>query len=117
MKKPQHDTPPDQRAPAQEYFARAERLLFDTGNFQEALRLYEKAAHEGHLEAHLRCALILGTLKNEADSLKWERKAAALGYPPAQCLLAVKYELGRGVPKDPAEALSYGPGFASTHSG
>ena len=48
-----------------------------------------------------------GVPKDEAEALKWYRKAADQGYAPAQFNLGVSYANGQGVPKDEAEAYKW----------
>jgi hypothetical protein len=47
-----------------------------------------------------------GLAKDEAEAVKWFRKAAEQNYPPAQHNLGVCYAQGTGVGKDPEEAGS-----------
>jgi TPR repeat protein len=42
----------------------------------------------------------LGVVKNEAEAVKWWRKAAEQNYAPAQCSLGLCYAYGQGVAKD-----------------
>jgi TPR repeat protein len=44
--------------------------------------------------------------KNDAEAVKWTRKAAAQGHTDAQISLATIYELGIGVPKNAVEAYA-----------
>ena len=48
-----------------------------------------------------------GVVKNEAEAVKWFRKAAEQGNADAQTFLADCYLFGRGVAKDEAEALTW----------
>src|ERR1035437_5530765 len=38
----------------------------------------------------------LGVAKNEVEAVKWFCKAAEQNYPPAQCALGYRYNLGQG---------------------
>ena len=48
-----------------------------------------------------------GVPKDEAEAVKWYRKAADQGYALAQFGLGLMYALGQGVPKDEAEAYKW----------
>jgi len=49
----------------------------------------------------------LGLQQNDAEAVKWFRKAANQGLCGAQHSLGIMYEEGRGVPKDTYEALEW----------
>ena len=48
-----------------------------------------------------------GVPKDEAEAVKWYRKAADQGYDLAQSNLGIMYANGQGVPKDDAEAYKW----------
>jgi TPR repeat protein len=48
-----------------------------------------------------------GVPQNDAEAVKWFRKAAAQGHASGQFKLGVKYQEGRGVPQDDAEAVQW----------
>ena len=48
-----------------------------------------------------------GVAKDEAESVRWYRKAAAQGNAAAQCNLGISYSNGQGVAKDEAEAVRW----------
>ena len=48
-----------------------------------------------------------GMPKDNAEAVKWVRRAAEQGYPQAQVKLGVMYEYGLGVPKDMDEARKW----------
>ncbi len=48
-----------------------------------------------------------GVTKDEAEAVKWVRKAADQGHADAQLLLGGMYANGRGVTKDEAEAVKW----------
>ena len=48
-----------------------------------------------------------GKAKDEADAVKWYRKAAEQGHAGAQCDLGLMYANGRGVGKNEAEAVKW----------
>ena len=47
-----------------------------------------------------------GVAQDYAEALKWYRKAADRGFPPAEVNLGVWYETGKGVAQDLAEAVN-----------
>ena len=49
----------------------------------------------------------LGVAKDEAEAVKWYRKAADQGYATAQFNLGVMYAFGRGVKQDSVEAVKW----------
>ena len=48
-----------------------------------------------------------GRPQDDAEALKWFRKAARGGHVPAQCNLGVLYATGRGVPRDKVRAWAW----------
>ncbi|MBM4393779.1 MAG: sel1 repeat family protein, partial [Deltaproteobacteria bacterium] len=48
-----------------------------------------------------------GVPKDDAEAVKWYRKAADQGLADAQYNLGVMYAVGKGVPKDDAEAVKW----------
>ena len=48
-----------------------------------------------------------GFKKDEAEAVKWYRKAADQGLADAQAALGVMYSIGRGIPKDEVEAYKW----------
>ena len=49
----------------------------------------------------------LGVPKDEAEGVKWYRKAAEQNHAPAQKMLGFCYDTGQGVPKDYLEAVKW----------
>jgi hypothetical protein len=80
-------------------------------NFQEAFRLYKKAAAQG--EAGAQYALggmyYLGQCapKNFTEAANWFLKAAKQNHPEAQRALGWAYDKGQGVPKSRDEAIKW----------
>ncbi len=68
-------------------------------------------AEEGDAEAQAYLGFMYelgrGATKDEAEAVRWFRKAADQGHARAQFNLGVRYELGRGVAKDDAEAVKW----------
>ena len=48
-----------------------------------------------------------GVPENDAEAVKWYRKAADQGYAKAQSNLGVMYDNGEGVPENDAEAVKW----------
>jgi hypothetical protein len=48
-----------------------------------------------------------GVTKDDAEAVKWYRKAAEQGHAEAQANLGIMYQHGRGIPKDDAEAVKW----------
>ena len=48
-----------------------------------------------------------GVPKDDAEAVKWFRKAADQGFAEAQHILGMMYAKGRGVPEDDAEAVKW----------
>ena len=45
--------------------------------------------------------------EDDAEAVKWYRKAAEQGLASAQCYLGLRYDFGKGVPEDDAEAVKW----------
>jgi hypothetical protein len=80
-------------------------------NFQEAFRLYRKAAAQG--EAGAQYALggmyYLGQCvqKDLTEAANWFKKAASQNHPEAQRALGFAYDRGQGVPRNREEAIKW----------
>ena len=48
-----------------------------------------------------------GIPQNDAEAVKWYRKAAEQGYAIAQSNLGIRYDTGRGIPENDAEAVKW----------
>ena len=48
-----------------------------------------------------------GVPRDDAQAVRWYRKAADQDYPPAQYSLGVMYANGRGVPRDDSHAMTW----------
>ncbi len=68
-------------------------------------------AEQGDAQAQFRLGICYelgrGVPKDEAEAVKWCRKAADQGHAPAQCSLGWHYNFGRGLPQDYAEAVKW----------
>ena len=74
---------------------------------REAIRWYEKAAENDHLQATLRLAEIQIARGNSAEGVKWYQQAATLGDRDAQAMLGFFYQTGEHVDVDLAQAIKW----------
>ena len=74
---------------------------------REAIRWYEKAAENDHLQATLRLAEIQVARGNSAEGVKWYQQAATLGDRDAQAMLGFFYQTGEHVGVDLAQAIKW----------
>ncbi|MBL4850518.1 MAG: SEL1-like repeat protein [Planctomycetes bacterium] len=78
---------------------------------RDARDLFRRAAEEGHVQAMLDLAALLGSggggTRNRAEAARWFRRAADLGNAEAMYRLAVSYQKGLGVPRDEAQAAEW----------
>ena len=74
---------------------------------REAIRWYEKAAENVHLQATLRLAEIQISRGNSAEGVKWYQQAATLGDRDAQAMLGFFYQTGEHVGVDLAQAIKW----------
>lgn len=88
-----------------------EYTAWDRANYQTALRVWLPAAEEGDPEAMNYVGEIfergLGAEPNLEIARFWYERAASAGYKPAQVNLAVLYDTGRGVDRDPVAAINW----------
>ena len=88
-----------------------EYTAWDRANYETALRVWLPMAEEGDLEAMNYVGEIfergLGTDPNFDIARLWYERAATAGYKPAQVNLAVLYDTGRGVERDPIAAINW----------
>ena len=80
-------------------------------NFEEAMKWYQKAAAQGHLEAQTALAVMYsfgkGTAVDNVLAAQWYREAAERGNANAQNNLGSLYENGTGVALDYDEAVKW----------
>ena len=70
-------------------------------NLQFAIRNYESAAHDGHIEAmNSLGSLFFNELKEYEQAAHWFKKAAERGFTRAVNNLGICYEFGYGVDRD-----------------
>lgn len=72
-------------------------------NPERAKALYERAANLGSAKAMIQ----LATYWSDQDSILWLTRAAEVGDPEGQYLLAQRYHQGKGVEKNPEEAFRW----------
>ena len=81
---------------------------YTRGDYETALRILQPLAEQGDANAQFNLALMYnkgdGVLRDNAEAVKWYRKAADQGYAAAQFNLALMYEKSPGIPRDYAEA-------------
>jgi TPR repeat protein len=81
-------------------------------DYATALRLYRRAAEQGHVDAQLELGYIYfkGQMRlpvDDVESAKWYLRAAELGNAMAQRNIGMAYRFGQGVPKDPVMGLMW----------
>jgi TPR repeat protein len=80
-------------------------------NHTEAVRWFQRAAAEGHVQAQeaLAAALLygLGIERSRSQAFAWLQRAAASGAPTAQHQLALLYASGDGGQRDVVSALEW----------
>ncbi len=87
------------------YYQEGFRLEVYSQNFSKALKMYEKAARLGHIEAQYCCGLMYlnGTGSSKSDfkkAFRFIQAAASQDNPKAQYLLAKMYYFGEGVERN-----------------
>jgi TPR repeat protein len=80
-------------------------------NYSEAMKLFQKAAAQGSVEAQYligeRYEFGEGVARDPAEAMKWYRQAAENGYAEAQFEIGVRCAQGRDAKQDHAEALRW----------
>lgn len=79
-------------------------LVYDTGDYEKAVKLYTPLAKSGNAEAQYVLGMMYragrGVTQDYNMARKWYRLAAEQGHPIAQFYLGWIYAKGKGVPKD-----------------
>ena len=83
------------------------------GNLRKAIKLYEKAAEDGSVEAQLTLGEIYESQGNDILSFKWYHKAALRNNAEALYKVAHCYLIGYGVERKEAKAAEYFKGAAN----
>jgi len=84
-----------------------EYTSYDRADYGTALQVWMGPAESGDAKAQTYVGEIFETQGDFATAAVWYRKAADQGYAPAQINLGSFYEQGKGVPKDPKQALNW----------
>lgn len=84
---------------------------YENGDYQTALREWQPFAEQGFAAAQYNLGQMYaqgqGMPQNNAEAVKWYRKAAEQGYAVAQFNLGVMYHDGKGVPQNDADAAKW----------
>lgn len=87
------------------------KAAYSRGDFTTAFREFKPLAGEGNAEAQFSMANMYrmgkGINKDDAEAVKWLRKASDQGHVKAQFVLGLCYSLGSGVRTDQAEAAAW----------
>lgn len=85
--------------------------LYESGDYTKALKVIEPMAMQGVAKAQLLLGLMysdgLGVKRNNAEALKWFRKAGEQDHISAFYNLYEMYRCGKGVKKDNSEAVKW----------
>ena len=85
--------------------------LLSSGVFASEFDETMAAAKQGKAYAQFNLGVMYdigrGIPQNDAEAVKWYKKAAKQGYADAQSYLGVMYDNGRGVPENDAEAVKW----------
>lgn len=86
----------------------AARAAYARGDFATAFDQWGVLSRAGDPAAQYQLSRLyaegLGTARDEAEALRWIKRAAERDYPLAQYVLGVAYQEGRGVPQDFVQA-------------
>ena len=85
---------------------------YQRGDYATAMRLLRPFAEKGNVVAQFDLGVMYasdgqGVKQDNAEAVKWYRKAANQGYAKAQAGLGFMYERGQGVQQDYAEAVKW----------
>jgi hypothetical protein len=84
-----------------------EYTSYDRADYGTALQVWMEPAEGGDAKAQTYVGEIYEKQGDFASAAQWYQKAADQGYAPAQINLGSLYEQGKGVPKDPQQALGW----------
>ncbi|HUL07414.1 MAG TPA: caspase family protein [Candidatus Acidoferrum sp.] len=84
-----------------------EYTAYDRADYGTSLQVWMEPANGGDPKAQTYVGEIYEKQGDFASAAQWYQKAAAQGYAPAQIDLGSLYEQGKGVPKDPQQALNW----------
>lgn len=81
---------------------------YEAGNYSEAIRCWKNAENYGNDKAAYNLFLVFSDqLHNNAEAMRWLRKAAESGYVDAQYQLGLQYYIGDMINKDNKEAAKW----------
>ncbi len=84
---------------------------YERGDYNEAARLYRRAAEQGHAVGQLKLGSMYGNgegvPQDDAEAAKWYRLAAEQGHAVGQLSLGNMYRRGQGVPQDDVKAYKW----------
>jgi TPR repeat protein len=108
-----HGTGANKKPSGSEMYLQAQELLKDGATAQQAVVLLRRAAALGNADALYQLGVEhciggwegLGVKRDRSEGTEYILKAAELGHPGAQRDIAISYEKGDGVPKDPEKAI------------
>ena len=87
------------------------KLLYDNENYEEAVKLWRKAAEQNHADSQFFLGACYfygnGVMKSLEESLKWHQKAAESGHVQSQFIIGCGYYHGEGVPQSYTEAAKW----------
>ena len=84
-----------------------EYTSYDRADYGTALQVWMQPAEGGDAKAQTYVGEIYEKQGDFKSAAQWYQKAADQGYAPAQIDLGSLYEQGKGVPKDPQQALNW----------
>ena len=95
-------------------------LVYETGDYEKAAKLYTPLAQGGNAEAQYVLGMMYragrGVPHDYNEARKWYRLAAEQGHPIAQFYLGWIYAKGKGVPKNDVQGSVVSGNFAKTVS-
>lgn len=81
------------------------------GDYQEARRLWLRAARKGHTSAQMSLGFLYergkGVRRDDAEAMAWYLEAAKAGLAAAQYRVGLMYEVGKGTQPDVWEAEAW----------
>ena len=86
-------------------------VVYTRGEYEAALNIWLPLAEQGDVDAQYYLGLMYnvgeGVAADNAEAVRWYRRAAEQGDPYAQDSLGTMYDFGEGVPVDDVEAVRW----------
>ena len=82
-------------------------VALDRGDIVDAMRLFRRAAEQGHAPGQIWLAYILDQSEQDEEAVAWYRKAAEQGDAKGQLSLGEMYLKGEGVEQDLAQGVAW----------